>query len=229
MQITEALDALAAALDAAEVPRWSPPQTLTALEELEAELFPLRLPDDVREFWSRVDARTLRAEPFPRLTTPEFALDSWREVRAGYTALLPLALVPVAYESHGCMTVELDVGDVPGGTLFESVISEPTGFARRFDSLADWLAHVADLIERGACRRLEGRHGVCLCVPDPLVPDAERPVPPLPGRHPVHGDRLHVGVDVVDWPEHWHRAARLHARDAGRRDRARVATPRTRA
>jgi hypothetical protein len=212
MRIDLALDALATAMERAGVPLWQPPESLFALELLEAELLPMRLPSDVVEFWRRVDARTLRAEPFPRFTTPEFALDSWREVRSEFAALHPLALVTVAYESHGCMSVELDVDEIPGGALFESDVSDATGFTRRFNSLGEWIGHVAELIERGRYRRLQGERGEWLAVPDPIA-DEPAPARRFAAPHPVHGHQVHVGGDILDWPGHWRRASGLRERD----------------
>src|SRR6188472_1350119 len=99
MRMDAALEALAGALAAADVALWKAPQSLAGLEALEAELAPMRLPDAVREFWTRVDVPTLRVAPYPGFATPELALTSWRAARDEFAAWEPLALVYVAYES----------------------------------------------------------------------------------------------------------------------------------
>lgn len=213
MTIDEALEALRDACAAADVQAWEPPATLTALEQLEAELAPLRLPEQVRELWTRVDVATVRIFPYPHFTTPEAALQGWWMVRDQFTALQPLALLNVGYESHACMSVELEVGDIEGGALFEWFVSEPSGFDRRYNALADWLSDVANLIVRGQYLRLGSDRGPRLLVPDPADTDAVRAARPLPGTHPVHGEVLHIGGDLFDWPEHWQRANGLLPED----------------
>lgn len=211
--IDGALEALSGAFERVGVPLWRPPKALAALEALEAELAPLRLPEAVRKFWRRVDVRTLRASPYPGFTTPEFALGGWRLARDEFRVFQPLALLNVGYESHGCMSVELDVGDVDGGALFEWFVSDPSGFERRFDGLAEWVRHIADLIDRGGYKRLETDHGPWSLVPDPDVAEEHWVAPSVPGWHPAHGTMLHVGGDILEWPEHWQRVNGLRPQD----------------
>jgi hypothetical protein len=67
--IDEALDRLAAAMTGAEVALWHAPESHAPLAELEQAIAPMRLPEEVRTFWRRVDAtrcglgRTLRSPP----------------------------------------------------------------------------------------------------------------------------------------------------------------------
>ena len=119
--IDEALDRLAAAMTGARVPLWRAPESHAPLAELEHAIAPMRLPEEVRTFWRRVDAATLRAWPHPAFTTPEWALVSWRMARDQFADLQPLALISVGSESLTCMSVELNVGDIDGGVLFELV------------------------------------------------------------------------------------------------------------
>jgi hypothetical protein len=201
--IDEALDAVAAALAGMGVPLWRPPETLADLDELEAELAPMRLPEAAREFWRRVDVRTLRVDPYPSFTTPEFALHGWRMARDEFAAFQPLALVNLGYESHGCMSVELDMDGIEGGALFEWFVSDPSGFDRRFDGLPDWLRHLAELIGQGRYRRTETEQGPRLLVPDPDDAGAAHAARPV----------LHIGHDILDWPEHWQRANGVRPED----------------
>jgi hypothetical protein len=212
MDVDEALDALSEALAAAGLERPAPPADLTALAQLEAAIAPMRLPADARRFWQRVDAGTLRALTYPELHGPDLALESWRMGRSVVAAQQPQALVQVAYSSHQCMSVELDLGEIEGGAVFEwNLVDE--GFERRFDGLGEWLAHIARLVETGLFRRVDSPRGPYLYVPDPDRSSEERGMRPLPGPHPVHGTAVQIGRDILDWPEHWQRAAGLRPED----------------
>ena len=207
MSIHEALESLGRALAGAGLPSWQPPGTPADLDALESEIAPMRLPEAVREFWRQVDVRTLRASPYPQFSTPEFALQSWLMARNEFAAFQPLTLVQVGYESHACMSVELDVDDIDGGALFEWYVSDTSGgFDRRFNSMADWVSHVAALIKQGSYLRSEAAHGPWLLVPEPERVDEELAERALPPSHPLYGDTLNIGGDILDWPEHWQRA-----------------------
>ena len=106
-------------------------------------------PEDVRQFWMQVDARTLRVQPHPMITSPEAALLLWRQTRDEFRNMQPLALGDVGYESHVCMSVELDVDEIPGGALFEWAVDDPSGFTRRFNGIAGWLVEIAEMVRRG--------------------------------------------------------------------------------
>ena len=71
MLVDEALDGLRRTLRSAGFPVPTRPSELRDLEELEAEIAPMRIPADVRRFWERVDARTLRVEPYPGWHGPD--------------------------------------------------------------------------------------------------------------------------------------------------------------
>jgi hypothetical protein len=206
VSIGEALKSLGAALSGAGVPLWQAPDTLEGLSELEAELAPMRLPEEVREFWQQVDVRTLRASPYPGFSTPDFALTSWRTARAEFSAFQPLAVVQVGYESHACMSAELDLDGIEGGALFEWFVSDASGgFERRFNSMADWVSHVAALIDDRRFLRRERADGPWLLVPHPDDYENDRAAH-TPPAHPRYGDTLRIGGDILDWPEHWRRA-----------------------
>lgn len=206
VEIDDALSRLGDALTAAGIPLWRPPQSLRDLEELEAEVAPMRVPEVLRQFWMRVDARTLRVEPYPGFITPATALMVWRQSRDDFRSAHPLALVTIGHEGHECMSVELDVGDIAGGALFEWCVSDLSSLTRRFNGLADWIAYIADLVERGLYRRLDTARGPEWVVPGHENTEAERAIRPVPDAHPVHGSALQIGGDILDWPEHWQRA-----------------------
>lgn len=209
MDLDGALDLLGGALSAVGAQRPSPPSALSQLEELEAAIAPMRLPSDVRRFWQRVDPATLRADTYPRLHGPDFALHCWR---TGLAAYQPAALVQVAYSSHQCMSVELDIGEIAGGALFEWNLVDGD-FHRRFNRLGEWLVCIAALIESGSFRRFDSSSGPWLLVSPPELESAELDRPPAPEPHPVYGTAVSVGRDILDWPAHWQRAAGLRPAD----------------
>jgi hypothetical protein len=213
VDLEPALHELSAALTEAGIPLWQPPESLHDLQELEAELAPLRLPEAARRFWTLVDAPTLRVVPYPGFITPEMALTFWRLSRDEFRDMQPLALVCVGYASHRCMSVELGVGDSDGGALFEWYVSDASGFTRRFNALGDWVAYIADLVRRGLYRRLDTQQGPVWDVPGYEDTDAERALRPTPDPHPVYGTALHVGDDILDWPEHWQRVNGVREED----------------
>jgi len=207
VNLAAALGGLRSALANHGVPAWQAPASTAVLDELQAATSPYRIPPDVLDFWRQVDVTTMRVAPDPLLTTPETALVLWRDSSSSGTPFAPL--LDVGHADHDCMSVELDVGDIDGGALFEWVASMDTGFTRRHNSLPEWLAQIATLIDGGCFQRLETGDGIpTLRVPHPhkwSEWDRNRPVP---ADHPVHGDRLLYTFEVSDWPEHWRRVRR---------------------
>ncbi len=126
----------------------------------------MRVPADVLRFWERIDARTLKLVSYPQLHGPDFALTLWRMSRDQFRDAQSLALLQIAYTSHQCMSVELDVGDVAGGAIFEWNVVDGN-FVRRFNGIAEWLTYIRRLIEMGNGLHRESPHGSYLRVPDP--------------------------------------------------------------
>jgi hypothetical protein len=205
VDLERALEALSDAMTAVGIPLWRPPESLDDLEELEAEIAPLRLPEDVRRFWTKVDAWTLPVSPHPTIVSPEAALVLWRQSRDEFRSLQPLVLLEVGYESHVCMSVELDVGAIRGGALFEWAVDHPFGFTRRFDGIADWLGYIADLLRQGLYRRLEGNDGPVWLVPGHENLEAELALRPTPA--------VQISGDILEWPRHWQRVNGVHDED----------------
>ncbi len=166
---------------------------------------PLQLPAELRALWETVaigTSRGLRVEPYPRLTSPEFALESWNMLRIEREEDVPPNLaVLVGYESHGCMSIELDMDGVQGGALFDWFISSPGGFTRRYNHLHEWLDHITTVVERGAYKRSEQDDGTWLV----LLDDAE----PLAAPHPQYDSPR---VNDGEWPRHWIEAAAIFDR-----------------
>jgi hypothetical protein len=213
MQVDDALEVLATALRQADVPLWEPPDSQEPVRKLQAAVAPMGMPQELVRFWQLVDVDTLRVAPFPRPCSPEFALTMWEMDRDEFASMNPLACVLVGYESHDCMAVELDVGAVKGGALFEWFLSDPSGFTRRFDTLGDWLAYAAELISHGLFVRQSGERGTWLVVPPYERREEADALRPALGVHPVHGTELHVSPDILEWPAHWQRANGVRPED----------------
>lgn len=139
---------------------------------------PLRLPAELRTLWEKVALGTsqgLRVEPYPRLKSPEFALEHWDSMRPILGEIVPPNLfVLVGYESHGCMSVELDMDGVQGGALFDWFISSPGGYVRRYNHLSEWLEDITAAVERGAYNRSEHADGMWLIIPNSYQLDQVR-------------------------------------------------------
>jgi hypothetical protein len=82
-----------------------PAAVVDQLEVIRTEISPLTLPDELDWFWRTWDPYGFSELPFPRLTTPEFALESYRE--AVQDPPYPVVLFPIAYQSHCFLLVEL--------------------------------------------------------------------------------------------------------------------------
>jgi hypothetical protein len=111
MNIDNLVASLGDALVDAGHERPRPPRDLAWLEEINATVAPLRLPEQLARFWQLVDPATLRAVVFPQFTSPRFALDHWRMQRKEFPYHEPHNLLLVGYESWNCMWIELDDHD----------------------------------------------------------------------------------------------------------------------
>ena len=209
MGVDEAIDGFLSAVSrAAGAPVARPPANLSALHELEATIAPLQVPAAVRRFWQRVDPGALGADTYPGLHGPGFALTSWLMSRDEASDSQPTALLQIAYESHQCMSAELDQPDVAGGTLFEWNLVDGD-FERRFDGLEGWLVYLTGLIGAERFGVYETPHGQVVCVPRDEDWEIEPQWRPRLAAHPVYGLTTHVGRDILDWPEHWQRLTGL--------------------
>ena len=212
MDIDSAVRSLGDALVDAGFERPRPPRDVDWLAEVNATVAPLRVPEQPERFWRLVDPATLRAVVFPRLISPEFALDSWRRVRAESPPQDPHNLLLIGYESWNCMWIELDDDDRRGGTLFDGRL-DADAFFRRYNCLEDWLDRIVELIAAGSAERIDATSGSYLRVVDPrdeLALAAPRDLP----RHPLYGDRTEIGRDTLTWPAHWQRASGIDPHDA---------------
>lgn len=86
-------------------PPANPAAAESALAEIEEAIVPLRLPAEVVWMWRTWEANRFSPLPYPSLTDPLFALDSWsmNVLESGD----PKILFPIAYQSHGFLLAEL--------------------------------------------------------------------------------------------------------------------------
>jgi hypothetical protein len=149
---------------------------------------------------------------FPRFTSHEFALDSWRRTREEFRYQEPHNLLLIGYESWNCMWIELDDDDQHGGTSFDGRL-DADAFFRRYNRLEHWLDRIVELIAAGSVERVDATSGSHLRVVDPrdeLPLAAPRDLP----RHPVYGGQTAIRRDTLSWPAHWQRASGIDPRDA---------------
>src|SRR5215207_1371993 len=202
MNVDSLVAALGDALVDAGLERPRPPRDLAWLAEINATVAPLRLPEQVVRFWQLVDPATLRAAVSPQFTDPRSALDHWQTQRKEIPLYEPRNLLLVGYESWNCMWVELDDHDAGrGGTLFDGRL-DAEAFWRRYNSLADWLAHILELIAAGSVELWGSADDPSLRI---LNPDDDRPLaaPRELPPNPVYGDQVEIRRATLSWPQHW--------------------------
>src|SRR3546814_526779 len=83
----------------------SPAEVEATILETGAAISPFQLPPELVWLWRTWDPTRFTDLPYPRLTSPGFALHCWRQdaLESGH----PKILFPVAYESHGFLLAEL--------------------------------------------------------------------------------------------------------------------------
>ena len=212
MGVDASIDALVEALVQAGVEAPRAPADSPPLAAIDDTIAPMSLPPQLRRFWERIDPRTLRVWAYPQPTTPEFALDSWRSQRAEFPGIAPAALLLVGYESHACMSVELDTPFSSGGSVFEWRLDD-RGFYLRYHELSGWLDRMTELIRAGEFERHEGADGAGLRLTDPhtALPLNALPAPAEPS--PVHGHVTAYEGGPLHWPVHWQRLSGLAPED----------------
>ncbi len=212
MDIDRSIDALIEALEAADVEPPRAPADREVLEQIATAIAPLCLPADVRRFWERIDPGTLRADVFPTLREPRFALETWQREREEFPQL-PAILFLMGYESWSCISVELDGVDSAGGALFQWSL-DGGDFHLGYHELGDWLARIADLVRAGSYERHAHRDGgAALRIVDEW--DEIRSAALRAGgvRHPIYGEATAVPRDPIAWPAHWQRAVGIESAD----------------
>lgn len=118
--IDGAVDRLVAVCSAAALPPVLPAGDVeSVLAEVRAEIAPWRLPAELERFWRLVDPESIAIAPYPRPTSPAFALHCWQQHRDSSPGMTPRLLFPFAYQSHGFLFVELEDGRGSGGAVLE--------------------------------------------------------------------------------------------------------------
>jgi len=81
---------------------------VTELEELAAAIDPYRLPPELERFWQGGELPQF----WPELIGPSLAFTLYRQNVAAFPHCGPPNLLPVAYESHVFLSVDLETGEV---------------------------------------------------------------------------------------------------------------------
>ncbi len=199
MSIDAKLAELGDALAAAGLPRPRPPRSPRALDELAAAIAPLRLPEDLRRFWEQVDVDSLAFERYPPIHSPDGSQCLWSQHRDS-PGMVPRVLLPLGYESHAFVLVELHGPDDGGGGSMFAWGYGDTAFHYVGDSIVNiidqatvalrrgWLEHHED----GSVRILPNAQGTGFL--NDRLSDAP---------HPLFGDISSVPCDAQSWPSRW--------------------------
>lgn len=208
--VEQAVERLAAAYRGEGVGRLRAPGrgVSRVLADVRREIAPLRLPEELERFWRLVDPESVTVAPYPRLTSPAFALRSWVMHRDESPGMTPRLLFPVACESHGFLFAELEDGTGQGGAVYEWGYGG-SRFLLRFGGVAGYLDLLATMVELGELRRHDS--GWIEVDPDRRWADAAAvrlAAADLPPRVAAAAD---VDDDPRTWPEHWLRSSGLDA------------------
>lgn len=194
-----------------------PPDTVD-LDALIAAIAPLRLPETLETWWRSVDVAQFPMQPFPRPCRPERALRTWESYQEEHVGLVPRCLVPVASDSAGILSVDVDTTDSLSGDVVGWAVDDPGAFEHVAASWADVLECYVDVIDAGA---FELRRGIVM--PEPEIVDgalrARRSDTLLPPRYPARTMRF---ASPAEWPLQWQRASGIRPSD--RRPRGRTLT-----
>lgn len=147
-QLADAIDSLIDALvktDKPDIPRrlddHERQAALKVVEDIHEHIHPRRLPSDIEWFWTTWHPRSFGySVGFPRLTSPDFALESWLD-----DSKWPRALIWVSYSSHCFHGVELEYpGSKPSLLFYDSYSGE--GLRLIAPNLATFIsAHARDI------------------------------------------------------------------------------------
>ncbi|MGI9609174.1 MAG: hypothetical protein ACR2NL_02665 [Acidimicrobiia bacterium] len=162
----------------------------SAFAQIDAEIAPLRVPDELRAFWSAWDPGTIKRPALDGFI-PLVDIVERREMDIPPA---PAILLPIADWTHARIWMELSSSDHPGGRVFHSYHDETQvrlwafGISGLLDLLSE--AFERDLIDdrRGG---LHGRHMDAL-IEEMLDEQVGRDVP-----------RLFEAVDRSKFPAHW--------------------------
>src|SRR5262245_24058754 len=216
--IEQALDRIETRLRRVGVRRMRRPRDTRDLDELIAEIAPVRLPEAVEAWWRTVDTRRFPIQPWPSPCDPAFALSTWRSYRDEFVGVVPRCLVPVAYESHVVLSVEGDQPGTTGGEILRWAVDDGGSFSYVVPSWADLLECYVDVIDAAA---YEVDHGVVRLETEILdgAIRARSTGVRVEDRFPGPTMRF---ADASQWPARWQRSTGLDPGD--RRPRGRTVT-----
>jgi len=177
------------------------------LAEIQHEIAPLRLPDEVERFWRLVEPSAIQPAPFPQPCSAESTLGFWKQGRDEGWSPWPKLLFPVGIDGWAHLVVELDDGSGASGALIEGAFAN-FKYDVRFPDLLSYLDLWSTMIELEEFRRqeIDGRT-VVLFDPDHRWEGAQavrlsaaQPLPRLGNIREIPDD------DPRDWPLHWRAA-----------------------
>ena len=166
------------------------------IAEIEANIFPLELPDELRSFWSRWNPATVVRPAFDGFIPLEHMVER-REIEC---PPCPSILLPIADWSYSRIWFELAGREHPGGRVFHSYHDE--------SQLSLWGFGISGLLDLISCAFerdfIDDRSGTI---------DARR-MEQLVARSlddmlPAHSPRRFDGVDRSRFPTHWQSAEGL--------------------
>ena len=204
--IDEAIDRLDGALRSAGLDPLRPPEDTSAIGELEAEVAPFEVPDDVRRLWQRVDLLTISVESWLPPSRPQDCLSIYRIDAEFFPLHGPRSLLPLAGHSDARRLVELDGDHGAGGAIFDVDIDNV--FRLRYRGIADLIDVLAGLVEDGA---FEHRGGFTIV--DSELANARAAVQLAAAPHPVYGAHAEFPGKLEAWPARWLAAAGIRLED----------------
>lgn len=202
----DAVNRLKGAFREAGLPPIRPARDAEALASIRRAVAPLRLPEELEQWWQLVDPASIALHPHPAPTTPSFALRTWTTALREFPGMTPRLLFPFAYESWCYSFVELDSATHRGGAVLEWS-SDGAPFAVQFASLPAYLDLWTTFVEVGDFARHDDPKGEWFQFdPDGRWRDAWRvrlAAAPPRGRL---GDLREIDEGVLNWPAHWQEA-----------------------
>jgi len=203
--VDDRLAQLQTALTGLGFPALTTPADASVLDEIAAAVAPFRLPADVWRLWELLDPRSLPPNfngipggPWPHLTEPRFALDTWLLHQGMSGPRVPRVLFPLCYTSWVLLSVELEGPDGAGGDIFYWSL-DGDRFELRFRSVRDWLDAFVRLIDEGAYDHRDKQISFDSDRFDELAALRLAELPP----HPIYGRTTTFSDDPREWPDHW--------------------------
>lgn len=174
------------------------------MEQLEAEIAPLLLPGELREFWRAVDPWSVRLQWFLSWCDLDFVLFQWRSDRDEFFRANPLPLRTFAYGSHLCLSTELSEEPRETAPLYWWNLVDGD-FLRLHESFSEHLHALCDAIDEGRSQVSGGY--VLLELPEYLADQRAR-----------KSNLKTISRDPRLWPDRWLRPLGLTQADAQLRE-----------